>query len=120
MGSAAHRLYDSIAFDKLHVIEHGILGKIPDEAYQVFEFAKAYQGWAKAEVVEIENQRLLDAPRSAQLPAFQPFRRGPAEKMAGVTGKMRRLFSLPVIYRDGHRSWHNSGRKIICPAPSRG
>lgn len=90
MGSFPYRLYSCIGFDKLHVIEHGILRLIPDDAYKLFESAAQYNGWSKGDVVKISNQRLLDAPRSAQLPSFQPFRKVPGEKQAGITGKMRR------------------------------
>lgn len=97
MGSNPNRLYKSIGFDKLHVIEHGILRYIPDDAYKVFETAVQYHGLSKAEIVKVANQIFLDAPRAAQLPRFQPFRRHNGEKAAGVSGKMRRE-SAPFLW----------------------
>lgn len=47
IGSVLFGLSTSVAFDKLHVIEHRILRRIPDRAYKMFESAVQYNGWSK-------------------------------------------------------------------------
>ncbi|KAI0557494.1 hypothetical protein FGB62_294g06 [Gracilaria domingensis] len=88
--SPPYRLYSSIGFDMLHVLEHGTMRQLTDNAYMVFEKAPEYYGMSRAYAVDIANQRIMDLPAVCRLRKFSPFRKGPNEKHAGVTGLMRR------------------------------
>ena len=89
-GSYPYLFYDSVAYDKLHVNEHGIFRQITDEIHKVFEFHSQYNGMTKGAVVGIANQRIADIPRAAQMRRFAAFLKSKGEKLSGVTGKMRR------------------------------
>ena len=68
--SYSYRLYASVGFDKLHVIELGYLRKITDDAFTIFETSQQCYGMSSGWIVEIANQWLLDIPRAAQIQRF--------------------------------------------------
>lgn len=90
LGSAPHRLFDSVAFDILHACNLGILRQLPDDAVAVFETLEAYIGVPKATAVRIANQRMLDVPKSARIGRNTPFRTSSSEKQAGMSGMLRK------------------------------
>ncbi|KAI0560730.1 hypothetical protein FGB62_102g013 [Gracilaria domingensis] len=88
--SFPYRLYASIGFDALHVLEHGVTRHVTDDAFKIFEHAVEYSGLSKSVAASIANQRILDLPPSSHLRKFLAFRKNSEEKHPGETGKMRR------------------------------
>ena len=88
-GSYPYLFYDSVAYDKLHVNEHGIFRQITDETHKVFEFHFQCNGMTKGAVVGIANQRIADTPRAAQMPRFADFLKSKGQKLSRITGNMR-------------------------------
>lgn len=96
LGSEPYRLYQSIAFDKLHALDLGSFRQLPDEAFRLAS-PDCYSGLSKTEVVAIWNQIMLDVPRAARLGNCTPFRLTAGEKQAGMSGKLRREM-LPFVW----------------------
>ena len=89
-GSFPYMFFGRVAYDKLHVNEHGVFRQIADEIFKVFEVHPQYNGMTKGVVAEISNLHIADIPRAAQLRRFPAFLKAKGKKLAGVTGKMRR------------------------------
>eukprot|EP00171_Calliarthron_tuberculosum_P023381 IDg23381t1 len=89
-GTALFHLYQSAAFDRLHVIDLGVERDIPDMAYKLFRSPEYNKGeLRKSVLVRTANQRFADLPRWCGF-NVAPFRSGPDERHANMIGKLRR------------------------------
>ena len=66
LGSHPFYFYQSIAFDILHVMDHGVLRIIPDNMHKIFTRQEYSALGDKSTLIRTANQRLVDLPVGAQ------------------------------------------------------
>ncbi|KAI0560295.1 hypothetical protein FGB62_117g110 [Gracilaria domingensis] len=91
LGSPPYRLYRCVAFDKLHVVEHGIMGQLCEHAHKCFLGAPEYAGIPRSKLLSTANRRMMDLPKAAKVPRKPPFPLHEGQRQSGVTGLTRRL-----------------------------
>ena len=97
MSSGVARLYKTIAFDALHVMDLGLLREIPERTCEVFSTTQYAQYGRKATLIRIVNQRFVDIPAGSSVPRRSIFLMKKSDVQAGMTGKIRRQ-SLPFLW----------------------
>lgn len=90
-GTPPFNLYRCVGFDRLHVLDLGLVRMIPDLAFKIFKKRDYNKSkLSKSVLVGIANQRIADLPRSACISRKPPFRLDAGELQAGMSGKVRR------------------------------
>ena len=91
LDSPPFRLYDSIAFDWLHVFDLGLLLIIVDWLHNYLSITTSIL--SPTATISVANERLVDLPRSAVLPKLSLFPVGSSLKMSGMTAPVRILYA---------------------------
>ncbi|KAI0557092.1 hypothetical protein FGB62_342g012 [Gracilaria domingensis] len=96
LGSAPFLLYEVIGFDSLHVLDLGIFRLLPDIAGEVLgSDRECIHSGAKS--VAIANQRMVDIAGTCPVPKLPPFLVNRNERLAGMTGAIRRK-QCPLLW----------------------
>ncbi|KAI0566558.1 hypothetical protein FGB62_7g37 [Gracilaria domingensis] len=96
LGSAPFLLYEVIGFDSLHVLDLGIFRLLPDIAGEVLgSDRECIHSGAKS--VAIANQRMVDIAGTCRVPKLPPFLVNRNERLAGMTGAIRRK-QCPLLW----------------------
>lgn len=94
LGSAPFLLYVTPSFDKLHVMDLGLIRMFSDLTNTVIQRDRPLP---LTRLISILNNRYNDLPPSARLTKFLPFRNNKDDSQAGISGKMRRQ-SAPFLW----------------------
>ena len=93
MGSPPFCLYRAISFDRLHVLDIGIIREIHDHMYTI----STRQHLPCARFIGLLNDRYMDLASRNGLRRVRIFRENATTKQAGMTGLIRRQ-SLPFLW----------------------
>lgn len=96
LGTEPFLLYKSVGFDTLHVLDLGVMRTFPDSCWRHFA-TKKWTTLPTAKCIFIANDRLRRIPRGAHLRKVALFLRSTKEKLAGITGRIRRD-SCPFLW----------------------
>lgn len=91
LGTYPYDLYGCVGFDRLHVLDLGLVRLVLDMAFTIFK-RKDYNRakMTKSALVRIANQRINDFLRRAPVSRKHSFRMESAELQEGMSGKVRR------------------------------
>eukprot|EP00171_Calliarthron_tuberculosum_P001347 IDg1347t1 len=93
LGTKPFRLYKTVGFDKLHVVDLGIERLLPDMAFQRFALPAYNRGViSKAALVRAANQRFSDLTRQFGI-NVHPFRTNANDVHSSMTGLLRRTIT---------------------------
>ena len=97
VGSPPYRLYSTVAFDLLHVMDLGIARIIPEKVCEILARTEYKDHGSKSSLIGTLNQRFIDLPAGALVTRKAVFLQKTSEVQAGMTGYLRRM-SVPFLW----------------------